>query len=52
MQLTSVETGVFSVFAPNAVAMAEAKEIIDQLLVEEVSILFEMFMCTIPLKTS
>ncbi|XP_054714086.1 polyribonucleotide nucleotidyltransferase 1, mitochondrial-like isoform X2 [Uloborus diversus] len=35
VQLTSIENGVFSVFAPNAAAMSEAKEIIDQLLTEE-----------------
>ena len=38
VQLTTVENGVFSVFAPNATAMAEAKEMIDKLLTEEASI--------------
>ncbi|KAG8197081.1 hypothetical protein JTE90_004347 [Oedothorax gibbosus] len=35
VQITSMENGVFSVFAPNSEAMAEAKEVIDKLLTEE-----------------
>ncbi|CAL1269905.1 unnamed protein product [Larinioides sclopetarius] len=35
VQLTSIENNVFSVFAPNSEAMAEAKEMIDKLLLEE-----------------
>lgn len=36
VQLTPLENGVFSVFAPNSEAMTEAREIIDKLLTEEV----------------
>ncbi|KFM81364.1 hypothetical protein X975_13258, partial [Stegodyphus mimosarum] len=35
VQLTNIENGVFSIFAPNAAAMAEAKEVIDKLLTQE-----------------
>ncbi|GFS96598.1 polyribonucleotide nucleotidyltransferase 1, mitochondrial [Trichonephila clavipes] len=35
VQLTTIENNIFSVFAPNSEAMAEAKEIIDKLLLEE-----------------